>query len=152
MRVGSIMAGLLAWVSLFLPWWHISGLGPPIGVSPVLLLALEESDGAGSNLIQLSGGFEGLVILSVALIFLGGLVGVFRGFIKKKLVPLVIGVLVLSAVHMLTYIFVYLKVAGAVLCLTPSLFGAPLGYGISYGFVLVGISGVVILLSALYEI
>lgn len=146
------MAGLLAWVSLFLPWWHISGLGPPITVSPVLLLTLERGEGAGAGLIQLSEGFYGLVVISFAFILLGGLAGVSRGFIRKKLVPLVAGVLVLSSMNMLTYAFVYLKVAGAVLCLTPTLFGAPIGYGISYGFVLAGISGVVILLSALYEI
>jgi hypothetical protein len=146
------VAGLLAWVSLFLPWWHISGLGPPITVSPVLLLTLERGEGAGAGLIQLSEGFYGLVVISFAFILLGGLTGVLRGFIRKKLVPLVAGVLVLSSMNMLTYAFVYLKIAGAVLCLTPTLFGAPIGYGISYGFVLAGISGVVILLSALYEI
>lgn len=147
--IASAVAGILAWSSLFLPWWYISGLGPPIALSPVLLLALERKS---VELLQLSDGFFGLVVASVIFVLFGGGVGILRGHIHKKLVPLIAGLLVLSAVNILTYAFTYIKIAGAVLCLSPYFFGAPLGWGISYGFFLAGISGVLILLSTVYEI
>lgn len=150
LRIASALAGLTAWVSLFLPWWSISGLGPPINLSPHMLLTLERN-GSGSDFLQLSEGFYWLVVLANAFIILGGGVGVLRSFINKTF-TFISGVLLLSSLHILTYAFIYIKVAGAVLCLTPTLFGAPLGWGLSYGFAVAAASGVLILFSVLYEV
>lgn len=103
MRIASTVAGLLAWISLFLPWWHISGLGSSITISPVLLLAIEKNGGAGANLLQPSEGFYGLVIVSFLFILMGGIVGTFRGYIKNRIVVMFSGLLLLSTMHTLTY-------------------------------------------------
>ncbi len=144
------LGGLFAWASLFLPWWYISGLGPTILVSPLLLFALGLG-WTGGNALRLSEGFSWMVNLSTASLLLGGLVGTLRGFIKRKIIPLTAGLLLFSSIYFLTETFNYLKVDGAILCRTTYLYGAPIGYGISYGYAVPMISGILISSSVLYE-
>ncbi len=147
----STVAGVLAWASLFLPWWRISGLGPDIGISPIFMLRLALG-GAAEGIIELTEGFSSLVILSIAFVVISGGVGVFRSFVRSKTVAFVAGLLLLSVLNLLTYAFVYLRVAGSVLCLTPSIYGAPLGWGMQYGFAIAALSGVIIIFGAIYDI
>lgn len=136
--------------SFFLPWWHISGLGPKIQISPLFLLNL--ALGRGGEFIQVSEGFTGLIFVASAFVLIGGLVGLLRGFTQRKFIPFIGGLLIFSAINILSYAFVYLKVAGSTLCLNPSIIGAPVSYGFSYGFVLVGASGLAILASTFFDI
>jgi len=102
-------------------------------------------------MLQLSGGLYNLTLVAVALLLIGGIAGVYGSKIKKKSTTLIGGVLVLSSVNILTYAFVYLEVAGAVLCQTPSIYGGPLDWGLSYGFLLSAVSGIGILVSTLMD-
>ncbi|WP_457554547.1 hypothetical protein [Candidatus Pyrohabitans sp.] len=146
-----VAAGLLAWASLFMPWWHITGLGPEIGITPFFMLRLALSGQVATGIIELSEGFSGLVQLSFFLVVIGGAAGVLRRFIRSRAVVFLAGFFMLSVLNILTYAFVYIKVAGSVLCLTPSIYGAPLGWGLEYGFAAAALSGVIIILSAFYE-
>ncbi|NOZ58602.1 MAG: hypothetical protein GXO66_03355 [Euryarchaeota archaeon] len=148
----SAAAGLLVWLSLFLPWWYISGLGPKIGISPVFLLKLALVEDTAAGIIELSEGFSGLILLSFLLAGAGGAVGVFRSRIRSRALVFVAGMFLLSVLNLLTYAFIYLKVEGSVLCLTPSIYGAPLGWGLEYGFAVAALSGVIIILGAIYDL
>jgi hypothetical protein len=147
----SRMAGIAALVSLLLPWWRISGLGPEVGISPLFLVKLA-LHGAGEGIIELSEGFSGIVLLSVAFVVLSGLGALLRWVAHRRALSFLAGIVMLSALNLLTYAFVYLRIAGSVLCLTPSIYGAPLGWGIHYGFAVAALSGLAFLLSALYDL
>lgn len=148
----STIGCLGAWISLTLPWWYISisGLGSLLKLSPLYLVSMGNS-GKGGGFLQLTGGLYSLVIVAIAFTLIGGTAGVYGAYMKKRAFSLVGGILVISSINLLTYAFVYLKVAGAVLCQTPSLYGGPLGWGLTYGFLFAVISGALILLSALMD-
>lgn len=148
----SVSGCLGSWVSLALPWWYISisGLDSVLKLSPLYLVSLGRG-GKGGGFLQLTGGLYNLVIVAIALLLIGSAAGVYGVYMKKRAYSLIGGILVLSSVNLLTYAFLYLKVAGAVLCQTPSLYGGPLTWGLTYGFIAAGLSGAVILFSGLID-
>jgi hypothetical protein len=135
-----------------MPWWYISisGLNTLITLSPIYLVSMGTA-GKGGGLLWLSSGLYNLTLLAIALMLSGGAAAVYGSYLKKKAFTLTGGILVLSSVNLLTYAFLYLEVAGAVLCQTPSLFGGPLDWGLSYGFAFSALCGLIILLSMMLD-
>ncbi len=144
----SVIGCLGALLSLTLPWWYISisGLNTLLEVSPIYLVSIGTA-GKGGGLLWLPGGLFNLTLLAIALMLIGGVSGVYGSYLKKRAFTLIGGIILLSSINLMTYAFLYLEVAGAVLCQTPSLFGGPLEWGLSYGFVFSALCGVTILLS-----